>query len=534
VIHDPAAIVWHAHPREYSELERRVWGYGAGLTACLTKALREHPRLILKLIRKLPQGLRFALSSGSSKNEGRQRDFPSALVRLELRGMASGPIAYLRSRRLVRRRMRASAAADIGDPTALPSSLRVLAVTDEYRPVIGGAARNIELLARQVSKAGHKVAVATAWQPGASAQEDDDGIQIHRIRDLTSRIPWISSDPNRHHAPPFPDPEAVWRLRRLIKEFKPDLVHAYGWLTSSAAAALLGTRIPMLVSAHDYGNVCAQFTLVRDGEACSGPAPAKCLSCAASTYGAAKGSVAVASIYAARPLLRRKTTALHSVGDFVGSVVSRELGIPGSKQVTIPNFHEPEGSDQVDPQVMERLPDEPFILFVGHLRGYKGVNELLAAYERLDDPPPLVMVGTKGPDTPESFPPGVTVLTYVPYATVMAMWERALFGVSPSIAPEAFPTVVHEAMSKARAVIGTDSGGYADMIDDGQTGLLVPAGDPRALAEAMNSLIEDEALRKRMGRLARARARRFTPEVVMPRVERLYYDTVARSREGQR
>jgi glycosyltransferase involved in cell wall biosynthesis len=111
IVHDPTAIVWHAHPREYAELEDRVWGYGIGLTACLTKAVIDHPRLLGDLLRKLPHGVAFALSSGSEKNAGRQSDFPRRLVRRELRGMAYGPIAYARSRIHQRRRNRARAAA---------------------------------------------------------------------------------------------------------------------------------------------------------------------------------------------------------------------------------------------------------------------------------------------------------------------------------------------------------------------------------------------------------------------------------------
>jgi glycosyltransferase involved in cell wall biosynthesis len=103
VVHDPAAIVWHAHPDDYDELEDRVWGYGIGLTACLTKAISDHPSLLFALLRKLPRGIAFALSPGSEKNAGRQKDFPRALVRKELAGMAYGPIAYLRSRRAGRR-----------------------------------------------------------------------------------------------------------------------------------------------------------------------------------------------------------------------------------------------------------------------------------------------------------------------------------------------------------------------------------------------------------------------------------------------
>ncbi len=101
------------------------------------------------------------------------------------------------------------------------------------------------------------------------------------------------------------------------------------------------------------------------------------------------------------------------------------------------------------------------------------------------------MVGIRTPDTPESFPDGVTALTAVPHGTVMAMWERALFGVFPSKWPEPLATVVHEAMSNGRPAIGTTPGGHEDMIEDGETGFLVPGGDAEALAAAMARLIDD-------------------------------------------
>jgi GT2 family glycosyltransferase len=99
VVHDPAAIVQHAHQREYHQLERRVYGYGLGLTAVLTKSLLQNPRLLPELARKLPRGVAFALSPGSAKNADKKEDFPSELTRLELRGMLRGPLAYARGRR---------------------------------------------------------------------------------------------------------------------------------------------------------------------------------------------------------------------------------------------------------------------------------------------------------------------------------------------------------------------------------------------------------------------------------------------------
>lgn len=106
IVHDPAAIVWHAHPRDYAELEDRVFGYGAGLTATLTRALLDHPALLGDLLRKLPRGISFALAADSDKNAGRQGDFPRRLVWRELGGIAYGPAAYARSRLDQRRRAR--------------------------------------------------------------------------------------------------------------------------------------------------------------------------------------------------------------------------------------------------------------------------------------------------------------------------------------------------------------------------------------------------------------------------------------------
>jgi glycosyltransferase involved in cell wall biosynthesis len=529
IVNDPGAVVWHAHPDDYEELEDRVWGYGIGLTACLTKAVVEHPGLIADLARKLPRGLAFAVSPRSEKNVGRQRDFPRSLARRELLGMAYGPIAYFRSRRherRLRREREGRTAAEPG-PTA---PLRVLIVTDEYSPVIGGAARNLELLAHELSENGHRVAVATAWQPETATEEDEGEIRIHRVRDLASHMRRLSDDPHRHHAPPFPDPEAVMKLRNLIADFEPDLVHAYGWLTASAAAALIGSKVPLLVSMHDYGNVCAQVTLVRNGELCSGPEPAKCIACARTRYGAAKGSVAVGSLLASRPLLQRKVSAIHSVSHFTAEATIPHLGISGVEPQVIPNFMAANGAEPVDDAILAELPDEPFIFFVGHLRPYKGVNVLLDAYGQLDDPPPLVLVGTLASDSPEAFPPGVKVFTFVPHGTVMGMWERALFGVSPSIAPEALPSVVMEAMSRGKAVIGSRNGGYQDLIDEGQTGLLSEPGDAKQLAANMALLIDDEKLRERLGAAGAERAEHFSAEQIVPKIEGLYRGTVARAR----
>lgn len=398
--------------------------------------------------------------------------------------------------------------------------MRVLLVSDSYPPLIGGATRTTHLLARGLFERGHQVAVATISQQGAPAREVLDGVHVQRLGGLTLRLPMFAADPYRNNPPPFPDPETTLRLRRLVASFAPDVVNAYGWMTYSCAVALLGMGVPMVLSARDYGNVCAKRTLVRREAQCSGPAALKCATCSSDFYGAPKGLAATFGVLLGRGLIRRRAVALHSVSNHVADVMAAHLGVTDG--TVIPSFRELVEPEVGDTEVLARLPDQPFMLFVGALRRIKGLDQLLEAYERLETDVPLVLIGTRAPDTPARFPAGVTVLEKVSFPTVIAAWERALFGVFPSVWAEPFGNVLHEAMSRGRPVIGTVPSGHSDMVVEGENGLLVPAGDADALREAMARLLGDEQLRARMGINARARAAAYTPDEVIPRFEALY------------
>ncbi len=418
--------------------------------------------------------------------------------------------------------------------------MRVLLATDYYPPHIGGAHIQSRLIVRELRVRGHEVAVATTWQNASPAVEDDDGIPVHRLRQLRT-LPLIARKRKQHHEPPFPDPVTVVGLRRLIARFQPDVVHSYGWFSYSCAAALLRMDIPLLLTARDYGYSCAKRTLLYDGRPCSGPALVKCLGCAGADYGRPKGYIAALGVLASAPLLRRKVAGIHSISTYVQAMVRRDFlddrrtGTAGSIIHDVIGSVPEHGANVVDQRVVgpyiAQLPSEPFLLFVGALRRVKGVEQLLAAYERLNDPPPLVLVGTLERDSPRRFPPGVSVLTDFPHEAVMAAWERCLFAVLPSLLPEPFGTVVCEAMSRGKAVIGSKPGGHRDMIVHGETGFLVPAGDVPALAAAMEKLIVDPALRDRLGAAGGLRARLFTPEIAIPRLERIYED-LATQRQG--
>jgi glycosyltransferase involved in cell wall biosynthesis len=412
-------------------------------------------------------------------------------------------------------------------------AMRILLASDHYPPFIGGAHVQTEALAHGLLKRGHDVAVATPWQQGLPSRCVEDGVEVNRIRQIRTLVSAAVPLGQQQHQPPFADPVTVVGLRRLMHRFRPQVVHSHGWFSYSCVAALAGTEARLLLSARDYGYGCPKRTLLHGDEICSGPGPLKCGACAGAHFGRPKGWVATAGVLGSRPLLRRRIAGIHSVSTFVRDQVRRDflhIASPDLIEATIPEAVPGAVKGPPSPAVqadLRKLPDGPFILFVGALRTIKGVPALVEAYGSLPDPPPLVLIGTHEADSPRVYPEGVVVLNDLHNDAILRAWDRAIFGVFPSLWPEPLGTVVCEAMSRGKAVIGTRPGGHEDSIQHEVSGLLVPRGDVVSLAAAMQRLLDDPALRERLGRGAAERATAFAVDTVIGRFESLYHQVVA-------
>ena len=413
--------------------------------------------------------------------------------------------------------------------------MRILLTSDFFHPQIGGAERQVQLLAAALAERGHAVEVATVRQANLAVRDEVDGVPVHRLGAAASLFAGRAGNPDRFFLPPAPDPRLVMGLRRVIRRQRSDLVHASGWIGYSSAAASLGLA-PVILSARDYGYSCAVRSLLQhETRVCSGPGLRKCLDCAGRHYGPAKGLIAVGGVFSGRPLLRRNVAGIHVVSRFVETIVRRDLlrADTWSPEVRrIPDIVPPANPEPLDTaglELVDRLPSAPFILFVGALQPHKGLPVLLRAYESLATKVPLVIIGTRWPNAPETVP-GATMLTDVPHAVVMAAWERSLFGVVPSLWPDPLPGVVREAMTRGRPVIGSAIGGNLDMIEDGRTGLLVPPGDVPALAAAMDRLLSDPDLCQRLGHEARRSTEPFTADAIATAFEDLYASALHGSR----
>jgi rhamnosyl/mannosyltransferase len=93
---------------------------------------------------------------------------------------------------------------------------------------------------------------------------------------------------------------------------------------------------------------------------------------------------------------------------------------------------------------------------------------------------------------------GEALVTELRTAAVLALPSRT--------EAESFGMALVEAMACATPVVGSEVGGIPHVVTDGETGLLVPPGDPAALAAACRRLLEDTALADRLGAAGRRRA----------------------------
>ena len=94
---------------------------------------------------------------------------------------------------------------------------------------------------------------------------------------------------------------------------------------------------------------------------------------------------------------------------------------------------------------------------------------------------------------------------------------------------EGTPLVAFECMANHTPLVATSVGGLLDIVRDGETGVLVPPRDPRALGEALAGLLADPARGKRLAGAAAARLHEFTIEAIAERFGTLYETLVAES-----
>jgi starch synthase len=157
--------------------------------------------------------------------------------------------------------------------------------------------------------------------------------------------------------------------------------------------------------------------------------------------------------------------------------------------------------------------DGDYILFVGRTTRQKGMVHLIDAM-RYVDPGVRLVCCTSAPDTPAveeeiarkvAGQPRVTwINTLLRESQYVELYSHATVFACPSVY-EPFGIINLEAMACERPVVASAVGGIQEVVVPEETGLLVPPADPKALADALNRVLRDRALGRRMGLEGRKR-----------------------------
>jgi len=375
-------------------------------------------------------------------------------------------------------------------------------LTWEYPPqVVGGLARHVHALSRELVGLGHRVFVLTRGAEGLPAESVQDGVWVRRVH------------------PYFQDPKdfRLWvaHLNFALLEAGVDLmrtlgsdviVHAHDWLTAFAARGLKNLfQAPLVATIHatehgrNGGIHDAGQQYINDVEWWL-------------TYEAWRVVVCSQS-------MRREVQDL--------------FGLADEKVTVIPN-----GVDLRDPPregapPRERFaaPDEHLLIHVGRLVPEKGAAVLIRALPLLLDRYRVrLVISGVGPYREElvrlaadlGVSDRVLFAGWLPDEVIQHLYRMADVAVVPSLY-EPFGIVALEAMAAGTPLVVSDVGGLGEIVTDGETGLKVPPGRPRALAEAIGMLLSHRRAARRMAAAARQRvAERYTWPAVARTTARLY------------
>lgn len=374
--------------------------------------------------------------------------------------------------------------------------MRILHVYKDYYPVLGGIENNLRQLAEAQAAQGHEVTVLVTNPQGARTTVRIEA-EVRVIR--AARLATLASTPL--------SPALIGHIARA----RPDITHLhFPYPVGEIGQLLCGRGRPTVITYHS--DVVRQAGILR--------------------------------LYA--PVLRRvlaradrilvSSPAYRDSSPYLRPLAARctivPIGIPFER------FATPRPDEAA--RWRARFPG-PLLLFVGRLRYYKGLNDLIAA---MTDVPATLLIAGDGPEGPalraQAQALGVAARVHflgdVPDADLPGLYQAAdVFVLPSSRRSEAYGIALLEAMAAGVAVISTELGtGTSWLNRHGETGLVVPPGDPAALATALQALLADDERRRRMARAAQARAAEFDLTRQVEMVLAVYEEVLAARRAAGR
>ena len=345
-------------------------------------------------------------------------------------------------------------------------------VTREFPPESGGISYYVYNLSRKLFERGNEVTVLTRGSTNKTTKEVVDGIQVFKV----SFFP-VYPLHNWIHGIFL---NAVFRSL----ESAPTLVHLH-----TPLCPLIKTSLPIITTVHTCMKVDARYHEILDPLSL-----------------AEKVQSMVVSPHTESRILR-----ISSSITTVSLSVARELelyGFDSDRVIVVGN-----GVDEklFSPR-RNRKPVEEYVLYTGVLRARKGLFDLIECAKHVCETHPQTrfLICGRGSFFPRlqqrvlkmGLKKHVLFLGHVSRERLVQLYQNATIHVVPSHY-EGLPTVLLEAMSCGIPVVATNVGGNSEVISSGVNGILIPPKSPENMAKAVSRLLDDQALRERMGGAAR-------------------------------
>lgn len=363
--------------------------------------------------------------------------------------------------------------------------MRVAVVSPYDLTVPGGVQSHVAHLAEALQARGDEVVVLG---PGSDAAP---------TLGRSLRVPF-----NGSVAPIAPSPAVLRRLRAQLRDVAPDVVHVHEPVVPWAGLAAVRADVaPVVGTFHAWSSSTRAYRL-------------------------------------ARPYARHVLAGLAAplaVSDAAAGYHAAALGVPAGRFRVIPN-----GVDVArfaDAAPVPEIVDAPHptLLFVGRLEPRKGLEPMIRAFTLLKTRRPdvrLYVVG-EGPERdrcqqllPARLRADVVFLGRVANDELPRFFASCDLYVSPALGGESFGIVLLEAMAAGRPLVASDIPGYRSVARDGEQGRLVPPGDARALADAIDDLLGNPALQRAMAEEGRRTASGYDWPVVAARIREVYEGVV--------
>ncbi len=383
--------------------------------------------------------------------------------------------------------------------------IRVLRVIARLN--VGGPALHVTYLARGLAERGYETTLVAGEVGRGEASmafvADRAGVEVVRLPGLSRELS------------PVRDAVAAWRLARIIRRVRPDVIHTHtakAGAVGRAAALLAGRRRPVVVHTF-HGHVLRGYF----GQA------------GTLVFRAIETILARATdrLIAVSPEVRDELVGLGVAPESKFSVI--RLGIELEPRVSF-------DGDTAEVRRRHGIGADRFVVgWFGRMTAVKRTDDLLTALAGLRErrvDALLLLVGDG--DDRERLEQRAHDLglarscLFLGYQEDVAPWYAVCDAVMLTSASEGTPVTIIEALAAGRAVVATRVGGVPDVVDEGETGFLVRPGDTRALAERLEILAREPDRRVAMGETGRERVlRRYAVERLVGDVDALYRELLA-------